>query len=191
MYLALRSPARRWLLGGLWALLLSVGVTGAGADEPAAIILFRHANAPGVGDPPGMVIGECATQRNLDEKGREQARRIGDVLRERGIVAGAVLSSQWCRARETADLAFPGQAQENPAFNSFFGNRDSEPRQTADARRILLDWKGPGSIIVFTHQVNISALTGQSTASGEGIVLRRVGDSLSVTGRIRLDTAVD
>jgi phosphohistidine phosphatase SixA len=138
-----------------------------------------------------MVIGDCSTQRNLDERGREQARRIGEILRERGVVAGAVLSSQLCRARETADLAFPGQVQDSPAFNSFFGNRDGEPRQTAEARRILLGWKGPGSLVVFTHQVNISALAGQPTASGEGIILRRDGESLSVTRRIRMDQAAD
>lgn len=190
MKLEIRSSSPRLLLC-LAAVLLLLPVPAARAAEGESIILFRHAIAPGVGDPPGVVIGDCSTQRNLDERGREQARRIGNALRERGVVAGTVLSSQWCRARETADLAFPGQVQESPAFNSFFGNRDSEPRQTAEARRILLDWKGPGSLLVFTHQVNISALTGQSTASGEGIILRRDGGSLSVIGRIRLDQTAD
>ena len=187
---AMQSPS--WLLflclAGALLLLL---IPSAWAAEDGSIILFRHANAPGVGDPPGMVIGDCSTQRNLDERGREQARRIGKALRERGIVAGAVLSSQWCRARDTAELAFPGQAQDSPAFNSFFGNREGEARQTAEARRILLGWNGPGSLVVFTHQVNISALTGQFTASGEGIVLWRDGGSLSVTGRIRMGQTAD
>ena len=91
--------------------------------EPGANILFRHANAPGAGDAAGFVPGDCATQRNLDEWGRNQARAIGEAFRARGIAVGAVLSSQWCRARDTADLAFPGQVREEPAFNSFFGNR--------------------------------------------------------------------
>ena len=65
------------------------------------IVLFRHANAPGGGDPAGMRIGECATQRNLDERGRAQARRIGEAFRSRGVAAGRVLSSQWCRTRDT------------------------------------------------------------------------------------------
>jgi phosphohistidine phosphatase SixA len=148
------------------------------------IVLFRHANAPGTGDPPGFVVGDCSTQRNLDERGRVQARAIGEVFRNRGIRVGRVLSSQWCRARDTADLAFPGQVSLESAFNSFFGNRESEDRQTAEARRVLHDWAGPGVLVVVTHQVNISALTGIAPKSGEGIVLRLSGGQLTVVGRL-------
>jgi broad specificity phosphatase PhoE len=113
-----------------------------------------------------------------------QARAIGEVFRNRGIRVGRVLSSQWCRARDTADLAFPGQVSLEPAFNSFFGNRESEDRQTAEARRVLHDWAGPGVLVVVTHQVNISALTGIAPKSGEGIVLRLSGGQLTVVGRL-------
>ncbi|MBP0445328.1 histidine phosphatase family protein [Roseomonas sp. SSH11] len=175
------------------AALLALGVGQARASEDAAwdalraggIALFRHASAPGGGDPPGMRLGDCSTQRNLDEAGRDQARRIGEAIRARGVPVGAVLTSRWCRTTETAELAFPGRAAAEPAFDSFFGGRGSAEEQTAAARRILLRWNGPGALFVSTHQVNITALTGVFPASGEGVVLRREGDGLVVAGRIR------
>ena len=152
--------------------------------QPGAIILFRHATAPGTGDPAGFVLGDCATQRNLDQKGRAEARALGAAFRARGIVVGRVLSSQWCRARETADLAFPGQVVEEPAFNSFFGNRAEEPAASAGARQILMEWQGPGVLVAVTHQVNITALTGIAPRSGEGVIVRIGQGGPEVLGRL-------
>ncbi len=148
------------------------------------IVLFRHANAPGGGDPSDMRLGDCATQRNLDEAGRSQARRIGEAFRTRNIAVGRVLTSQWCRTRETAELAFPGRAQDEAAFNSFFADRTKGPAQTHAAKRLLQGWNGPGALVVTTHQVNITALTGIVPASGEGIVIRFDGEAIRVIGRI-------
>lgn len=159
-------------------------------SRDGAIVLLRHAYAPGVGDPPGMRIGDCATQRNLDESGREQARRIGQAFRERGVRIRAVLTSQWCRTRDTAQEAFgalaPGALRDQPAFNSWFGGLGDPQRQTAQAREILRRWQGPGVLVVVTHQVNITALTGQVPASGEGVVVRpAAGDQpWPVVGRL-------
>lgn len=155
------------------------------ALREGGIVLFRHAIAPGGGDPPGFRLGDCATQRNLDDTGRAQARRIGNALRDAGIAVGAVLASEWCRTTETAELAFPGRVQAAPAFNSFFADRGNAAPQTAMARAILLGWPGPGALFVSTHQVNITALTGIVPASGEGVVLRRQDGALVVAGRIR------
>jgi phosphohistidine phosphatase SixA len=149
------------------------------------VVLFRHANAPGGGDPPGMRIGDCATQRNLDAAGRDQARRIGAAFSGRGIAVGAVLTSQWCRTRETAALAFPGRTVDEAAFNSFFADRGAGSARTAAARGVLAGWSGPGALVVVTHQVNITSLTGVFPASGEGIVLERDGPGWRVAGRIR------
>ncbi len=149
-----------------------------------AIVLFRHATAPGGGDPPQFRLGDCASQRNLDENGRVQARRIGDAFRAKGIVVGAVWSSQWCRTQDTAELAFPGQRRDEPAFNSFFAGRGDEQRQTDNARALLSRWRGPGVLVVVTHQVNITALTGIYPASGEGTIVRAAADGLQVLGRL-------
>lgn len=163
----------------------------AGADAAWAalsqggVVLFRHANAPGGGDPEGMRLGDCTTQRNLDAEGRAQARRIGEAFRSRGIAVGAVLVSQWCRTVETAELAFPGRGKAEPAFNSFFGRPGDGPAQTRAALAVLDAWQGPGALVVSTHQVNITALTGIFPASGEGIVLNRRDGAWTVVGRIR------
>lgn len=155
---------------------------------PSAIVLFRHALAPGGGDPPGFVAGDCSTQRNLSDEGRRQAKRLGDTLRHNGINVTAVWHSAWCRTRDTAQLAFANMAapslRAEPTFNSFFSDRDGEAAQTAAARKLLLEWRGPGTLVVITHQVNITALTGIVPQSGEGVVLQREGDKLVVVGRL-------
>ncbi len=150
------------------------------ALRAGGIVLFRHALAPGGGDPAGMRLGDCATQRNLDARGRAQAAAIGAALRD--VEVGAVLASQWCRTLETAEIAFPGRVTPEPAFNSFFGDRAAGPAQTAAARALLAQWRGPGALVVVTHQVNITALTRIFPGSGEGVVLRR--GSLDVAGRL-------
>ncbi|HSV34820.1 MAG TPA: histidine phosphatase family protein, partial [Ramlibacter sp.] len=135
--------------------------------------LFRHATAPGVGDPAAFKADDCATQRNLDDQGRAQARRLGEQFRARKIQVGAVLTSQWCRTRETARLAFGSQVRDEPAFNSFFRQSpEARERQTAMARELLSRWRGPGVLVAVTHQVNIQALAGVGTASSEGVVVR-------------------
>jgi hypothetical protein len=171
---------------------LAPGASASASEEAAwaalresGIVLFRHASAPGGGDPPGMRLEDCATQRNLDAAGREQARRIGAALRDAGVEVGAVLASAWCRTMETAELAFPGRVVVESAFNSFFGAREEGPARTEAARAVLLAWRGPGALFVSTHQVNITALTGVFPASGEGVVLRREGEVLRVVGRVR------
>jgi phosphohistidine phosphatase SixA len=186
---------RRWVLAWGTAAAATRGMAATSeegwdalAGAEAAIALFRHATAPGVGDPPGLRIGDCGTQRILDERGRAEARRIGEAFRRRGIGVGRVLSSRWCRALETASLAFsPQQVQEEPAFDSFFSDAQAEPARTARALSILRQWKGPGALVVVTHQVNIRALTNISTTSAEGLVVRFDGSGgppLRVLGRL-------
>lgn len=178
----------------LGAALLASSVSGASAadawpdlNQAGAIVLFRHATAPGVGDPASFKLNDCATQRNLDDKGRAEARQLGKQFRSRKIAVGAVLSSQWCRTRETAKLAFGEAAvKDEPAFNSFFSRSAGiSDEQTAQAKAILARWRGPGTLVVMTHQVNITALTGVNPASAEGVVLRPAADgSLKVLGRV-------
>ena len=188
------AVSRRLALPACGAALFLVSGTGSPAASEAAawealragaIVLFRHATAPGTGDPAGMRLGDCSTQRNLDEAGRAQATRIGEAVRAEGVAVGAVLTSRWCRAAETAELAYPGRARTEPAFDSFFAERGEGSARTAEARRILLGWSGPGALVVVTHQVNITAITGVVPGSGEGVVLRRAGGDLVVAGRVR------
>lgn len=190
----LSSPAC-WLRAALVAITALAG-TSAGLAQPldeasawsalrsGGIVLFRHANAPGFSDPPGFRLDDCSTQRNLDAVGQAQSRQLGERFRMQRVTVGNVMASQWCRAQETASLAFSVKVQTETAFNSFFENSGSEPAQTAAARALLLKWKGPGALVVVTHQVNITALTGIVPSSGEGIVLQGTGGSLKVIGKI-------
>lgn len=163
------------------------GLSGWDALTDGSIVLFRHANAPGVGDPDHFRLNDCSTQRNLDALGRAQSRGLGAQFRQRKIAVGQVLTSQWCRTRETAQLAFPGKPVDAPAFNSFFSDRSSSEAQTAQALQTLTRWRGPGVLVVVTHQVNIAALTQISPSSAEGIVVRPQGQGLQVLGSVRLD----
>ena len=152
--------------------------------KPGSVVLIRHALAPGVGDPAHFVLNDCNTQRNLNDEGRAQAVRIGKFFRQLPVPIEAVWSSQWCRTRETADLAFPGQRLDQAAFNSFFGEPDAAPAQTQAARALLNAWAGKGLLVVVTHQVNITAITGVVPASGEAVVLGRRNGAWAVTGRL-------
>ena len=141
----------------------------------ACVLLLRHAQTvAGVGDPPGFRVDLCSTQRNLSEEGREQARRIGQWFKSRDLRPRAVQSSAWCRCKDTADLAF-GRHVVWPALNSFFGGRDAEPAQTAQLRAALARIP-PGQFEVWvTHQVNMTALTGEGMAMGEGLLVDSQG----------------
>jgi broad specificity phosphatase PhoE len=175
-------------LGAAQARAQSVGW---GALRPGDALLLRHARAPGTGDPEGFRLGDCRSQRNLDADGRDQARRLGDRLREalaaQALSVVAVWASPWCRTLETAALAFPGQSVEpRAAWASFFAERDREPRLTQAAQGELGAFAAApsgGVLVVVTHQVNISALTGIVPASGEGVWVRGRAGAPQVLGR--------
>ncbi len=154
-------------------------------DGPDRLVLIRHATAPGTGDPPDFRLGDCATQRNLSDEGRAQAARIGARIREAGVTAAHVLSSQWCRCLQTAEALGLGPVEELPALNSFFGAREREAEQTA----ALLAWIAAADLsrpaVLVTHQVNITALTRAPTSSGEMVILRRTAQGVEVLGRAR------
>jgi broad specificity phosphatase PhoE len=137
-----------------------------------AVALLRHATAPGLGDPPGFRIGDCSTQRNLSQEGRQQARRIGDFFRAKGVKEATIYSSQWCRCLETARLLNLGQVNELPSLNSFFQNSSSEKKQTTETRHFISSLPTGKPVIMVSHQVNITALTGIFPSSGEIIMFR-------------------
>jgi len=139
--------------------------------QPGAVAIMRHAVAPGTGDPAGFDLGDCGTQRNLDARGRDQARRIGEALRENGIEFDRVLSSQWCRCLETAELLGLGPVEEFPALNSFFAERSTRESQTREALEFLANLPDDARVMLVTHQVNIAALAGRAVSSGEVFVI--------------------
>jgi len=173
----------------LWSAIVSGGPAEANETlqrlaEPRTHAILRHAIAPGTGDPPGFTLGDCATQRNLDDRGRAQARAIGAAIRDTGVTVDHVLTSQWCRSAETAALLDLGPVREEAALNSVFSARSTEPAQTAALRRLLASLPAEETAVLVSHQVNITALTGIYPRSGEVVILRVAEDGrLETIGR--------
>ncbi|HZH53054.1 MAG TPA: histidine phosphatase family protein [Microvirga sp.] len=149
------------------------------------VALLRHARAPGTGDPAGFRLDDCSSQRNLSEEGRRQSRGIGAQFRTRGVVVERVLSSRWCRSLETARLAFGSKVEPYPPLDSFFSTRDGSDRQTQEVHRLIEGWRGSGVLVLVTHQVNITALTGVFPAEGEILVLRPRAGGFDLVDRIQ------
>ncbi|MCB1479029.1 MAG: histidine phosphatase family protein [Rhodobiaceae bacterium] len=148
------------------------------------VALIRHARAPGTGDPVFFDINDCSTQRNLSQEGRDQARELGQAFEAASVTVGKVLHSRWCRARDTAELAFPGKVEPEPVLDSFFADRATREEQTEQLRRIVSQWSGPDALVLVTHQVNITALTDVFPREGEVIVLKPGDDGFDIAGRI-------
>lgn len=136
------------------------------------VALLRHALAPGTGDPPGFTIGDCTTQRNLSESGRHQASAIGARFREAGLEGVLVYSSQWCRCLDTAELLALGPVEELSSLNSFFQQPDQRDTRLRNLRAWLTKQDMENPVVLVTHQVTVTALTGYLPASGEVVVVR-------------------
>ena len=179
------------------ALLVTAPSGFAAAEEQAAwnglrsgghVALIRHALAPGTGDPAVFALGDCSTQRNLSDEGRAQAARIGARLRAEGIETARIYSSQWCRCLETAELLGLGPVEALPVLNSFYERRENQERQTRTLESWLAEQNLERPVVLVTHQVNITALTGVFPTSGEMVVIRRTdAGGITVVGTIETD----
>jgi phosphohistidine phosphatase SixA len=130
-------------------------------------------------------VDDCRTQRNLSAEGRAQARALGERFRANGIEAAAVYSSQWCRALDTAREMALGEVTPFAGLNSFFTGRGDEAQHTRATRALIAEHVGTGrTLVLVSHQVNITALSGVFPASGEIIVMRADADPLTPVGRI-------
>lgn len=139
--------------------------------------LIRHALAPGNGDPENFDIDDCTTQRNLNETGRSQAVNIGQTLRDNGITQASVFTSQWCRCKDTAQLLGFDAVTDSPALNSFYRKQDLQLPQTLELEHWLQSMTLKTSIILVTHQVNITAFTDVYPSSGDMVIVRRNEDA--------------
>ena len=142
--------------------------------QGGVVIAFRHALAPGTFDPPGFRVGDCSTQRNLSEAGRAQARRIGEWFAARSLKPARVRSSPWCRCVDTATLAF-GTPVVEPTLGSPRGYSEATNAESIRALRqaVAAASARRGSFEVWvTHMFVLSALVGEGSGSGEGLVLR-------------------
>ena len=135
------------------------------------LIFIRHAYAPGGGDPENFNIYDCSTQRNLSKSGRIQSRKIGNFFTENKIQIENVYSSEWCRCKETASLAFKNFKTKS-FLNSFFSSKFAQNKnsQMRDFQKFLLDWDEKTNLIFVTHYVVISEILDYPSSSGEIVI---------------------
>jgi phosphohistidine phosphatase SixA len=140
------------------------------AETGANVMFMRHALAPGYGDPSHFDVNDCDTQRNLDATGRAQAKSLGEVLKQHQIRFHEIKSSQWCRCQETARLLEVGKVMPFTGLNSFFEEHADREQTLRQLKSYLDSLKQDDLVLLVTHQVVISAVTGIYAPSG-GVVL--------------------
>ena len=135
------------------------------------IIFIRHAYAPGGGDPENFNINDCSTQRNLNDEGITQSKFIGEFFKTKKIKIDKVLSSEWCRCKDTAKFAF-NDFETFDALNSFYSTKftKNEKRQIKDLKKYIKNWKSNKNLILVTHYVVISSMLNIAVSSGEIVV---------------------
>ena len=140
-------------------------------NKGGKLIFIRHAYAPGGGDPKNFNINDCNTQRNLSYEGRVQSKKIGNFFKKNKISIAKVYSSELCRCKETASIAFENFETKN-FLNSFFSEQFVENRQNQikDLNRFIKNWNGNGNLIFVTHYVVISELLNYAPSSGELVI---------------------
>ncbi|MBE7185269.1 MAG: histidine phosphatase family protein [Methylobacterium mesophilicum] len=154
--------------------------------EGGHAVLLRHARTGGTSDPANVDPENCATQRGLNDQGKQQARRIGALLAARAARTDEVLSSRFCRASETADLAFEAEPQPFTALDPLPAGHT--PEQATEQMRAIIDrieaFQGSGNLVMVSHLEVINALTGQSPREGEALIVKPDGQTLQVLGRV-------
>ena len=145
------------------------------------ILFLRHALAPGFGDPAHFRVDDCATQRNLNDVGRAQARAIGAYMRMNGVIPDVILSSRWCRCQDTAHEMDIGPFTTHDGLNSFFDGHVDRDQTLATLRERMKEIEDGSLVLMVTHQVVITAITGIAPQSGGMVVYNsRTGERVSL-----------
>ena len=139
--------------------------------EGKKLVFIRHAIAPGNGDPNNFDINDCSTQRNLNENGIEESKKIGLFFKNNKIKIDKVLSSQWCRCKDTAKYAFKN-FETFDALNSFYDEKfaANEAKQIKDLKNYIKKWNSDKNLVLVTHFVVISSILNTGSSSGEIII---------------------
>ena len=140
-------------------------------EDGGKLIFIRHAYAPGGGDPDNFNLNDCSTQRNLNNEGREQAKYIGEFFKKNKIQIDKVLSSEWCRCKETARIAFKNFSTNN-FLNSFYSSKyaKNKEKQIEMLNDYVKKYKNNQNLIFVTHYVLISEVLNYAPSSGEIVV---------------------
>jgi broad specificity phosphatase PhoE len=184
--------ATRWVAMVAWLCCAASAVRATEAVWPAlrapgSVIVLRHSYAPGGFDPPDSRLDDCSTQRNLDENGRAQARRVGEAFRQQGIAVGEVLSSPRCRCLDTGRLAF-GRVESWEPLQGALNDPEVRRRQVAEIKARIAAYRTGPPLVLVTHGSVVTDLTGLSIRMGEFVVLARGADGAhTVAGQLYVD----
>ena len=149
------------------------------------LIFIRHAYAPGSGDPDSFNLNDCSTQRNLSEEGKKQAEYIGKFFRDKKIKIDKVLSSEWCRCKETAKIAFINFST-NSFLNSFYSSKfaKNKDKQVKALKEYIKKFKSDKNLVLVTHYVLISEILNYGPSSGEIVVSNK---NLNIIGSLEIN----
>ena len=154
-------------------------------EEGGKLIFIRHAYAPGSGDPDNFNLNDCSTQRNLSKEGQRQAEYIGEFFRNNKVKIDKVLSSEWCRCKETAKIAFKNFST-NSFLNSFYSSKfaKNKDKQVKALKEYIKKFKSDKNLVLVTHYVLISEILNYGPSSGEIVVSNR---NLNIIGSLEIN----
>ncbi len=148
------------------------------------VVLLRHAMTSGTVDPANFDIAKCNTQRNLSERGKQQARKIGALFGARSAPVEKVLSSRYCRCLDTARIAFEAEPEPFEPLDPPSGEEAANARQLSAIVDAVRGYSGSDNLVMVTHLENIKALTGVAPREGEAVIVGVEGDGLRALGRV-------
>jgi len=154
-------------------------------EEGGKLIFIRHAYAPGSGDPDNFNLNDCSTQRNLSKEGQRQAKYIGEFFRNNKVKIDKVLSSEWCRCKETAKIAFKNFST-NSFLNSFYSSKftKNKDNQVKALKEYIKKFKSDKNLVLVTHYVLISEILNYGPSSGEIVVSNK---NLNIIGSLEIN----
>ena len=154
-------------------------------EEGGKLIFIRHAYAPGSGDPDNFNLNDCSTQRNLSKEGQRQAKYIGEFFRNNKVKIDKVLSSEWCRCKETAKIAFKNFST-NSFLNSFYSSKfaKNKNKQVKALKEYIKKFKSDKNLVLVTHYVLISEILNYGPSSGEIVVSNK---NLNIIGSLEIN----
>ena len=154
-------------------------------EEGGKLIFIRHAYAPGSGDPDNFNLNDCSTQRNLSKEGQRQAEYIGEFFRNNKVKIDKVLSSEWCRCKETAKIAFKNFST-NSFLNSFYSFKfaKNKDKQVKALKEYIKKFKSDKNLVLVTHYVLISEILNYGPSSGEIVVSNK---NLNIIGSLEIN----
>ena len=154
-------------------------------NEGGKLIFIRHAYAPGNGDPDNFNLNDCSTQRNLSEKGKIQAKNIGKFFKKNKIKIEKILSSEWCRCKETADISFQNYTTKE-FLNSFYSAKfqKNKTKQIFELKKYIRNFNSKKNLVLVTHYVVISEVLNYATSSGEIVISDK---NFTKIGKIEID----